>query len=725
MRSDSKFVWFLTVPVATAFVIFAITALLFWNHLAPDEKAIIINSSKQNFGYIFIAAFLLISIVAFAFDGILHLYILPLKKLTEEAALITSVNPSHRIKTEGGQDLVRLSHIINGMADRVNDSWNDFQDQINHVKEEAEEERNILAAIMGELPEGVIICNVQGKIILYNRQAKYLLGVDSKEKEIPGERISQGDNSFIGLGRSIFGIIDQNLIVHALDEINSKLKQKENNVVSLFVLVNKKGWLLRVEAVPILNHKREFAGFILVIYDITQQLEKDNLVEFILESLAKDIRSSLASIRATIEAILKYPDMEKEKLNQFREIILNESITIGTVLDKMVVDYSEQIQSKWPLVQMPAKDLLAVLQKKSGKNLNIMINVEMCGEKLWVKVDSYSFVLAVMFVLDRVKIESGTRDFQCRFHRKGQFAHIDFKWVGKKITMDILRKWYEQTVQVGNEIVPMTLKEVIRHHEGDIWPYISEKKSDKVSLRFVLPVSQDYIPEATRNVTILPDSRPEFYDFDLFDQAEQKSEMDDCLLTDLTYTVFDTETTGLNIKAGDEIISIGAVRIVNGRLLRDEWFDQLVDPERSIPWESVAIHGIQPEMLKGQPKIETALSRFYKFAEDTVLLAHNAAFDMRLLQLKEKKTGIKFTNPVLDTMLLSAFIHPAQKDHTIETIAKLLGIRVVGRHTALGDALATGEMFLKLIPLLAQKGIYSLKQARLASKKTFQARLKY
>jgi DNA polymerase-3 subunit epsilon len=193
----------------------------------------------------------------------------------------------------------------------------------------------------------------------------------------------------------------------------------------------------------------------------------------------------------------------------------------------------------------------------------------------------------------------------------------------------------------------------------------------------------------------------------------------------LTYTVFDTETTGLNPSAGDEIISIGAVRLVNGRLLRQEVFDQLINPNRSIPQTSINIHGIVPAMLEGQPSIEQVLPQFYRFIEDTVLVAHNAAFDMRMLQLKEAQAGVKFANPVLDTLLLAAVAHPQQEFYSLESVAQRLGVNIIGRHTSLGDALVTGEIFLKLIPLLAEKGIVTLSQARAAAEKTYYARLTY
>jgi DNA polymerase-3 subunit epsilon len=220
-------------------------------------------------------------------------------------------------------------------------------------------------------------------------------------------------------------------------------------------------------------------------------------------------------------------------------------------------------------------------------------------------------------------------------------------------------------------------------------------------------------------------SRPVFYDFDLFARRETGQALGDRRLTELSFTVFDTETTGLDPAGGDRIIQIGAVRLVNGRLLRGERFEQLVDPGRPIPPATIPIHGITPAMVAGQPPIEQVLPAFHRYASDTVLVAHNAAFDLRFLQLQEQATGVRFEQPVLDTLLLSAVVHPQQDSHRLEAIAERFGVAVLGRHTALGDAIVTAEVFLRLLPLLAERGIHTLGQAREAAQKTWYARLEY
>jgi len=181
---------------------------------------------------------------------------------------------------------------------------------------------------------------------------------------------------------------------------------------------------------------------------------------------------------------------------------------------------------------------------------------------------------------------------------------------------------------------------------------------------------------------------------------------------------FDTETTGLNPSEGDEIIQLGAVRILNNRLLYNETIDQLVNPQRAVPKSSVAIHGIDPDLLPSQPVITEVLPKFHAFVTDSVLVAHNAAFDMRFLQLKEDVTGLHFDNPVLDTLLLSSVVHPNLEGHSLDAIAERFNIPIIGRHTAFGDALVTAEILLKLIPLLEAQGIMTLDDALRASMKS-------
>lgn len=210
----------------------------------------------------------------------------------------------------------------------------------------------------------------------------------------------------------------------------------------------------------------------------------------------------------------------------------------------------------------------------------------------------------------------------------------------------------------------------------------------------------------------------------LCDRSASSSVLDHPLAS-LVYTAFDTETTGLQPSQGDEIIQIGALRVADGAIDPEHAFEALIDPQRPINPESEKIHGIKPEELVGKPTIKQVLPEFYDFCEGSVLLGHNVAFDMRFLQLKEESTRVVFRQPVIDTLLLSSVAYPNQMNHSLEASMALLGVTIEHRHSAYSDAVATAQVFLKLVPLLEERGIMTLRQAIEASAKSPFAKLAY
>ena len=717
-RRGHKFWQFIALSFTAGLIICVGVAVWLKTQLAPEAQAFLLGLFKNHFGSILILAVLLLLVGVWFLDSILRQYIRPLRKIAEQISLVNPTNPSHRFEIEGATEIQHLCDRLNEGAAHYESLIRDIEGRVDLARAQSEDEKNILAAIMSELPEGVIVCNPEGQILLYNNRAKMLLSglqVDHHEKSI----------RFIGLGRSIFGVFDENLFQHTIDQITAKLARDEADVVSYFVSPGAENTLLRVEVVPVLNYRRHYSGLILILSDITQQLESQNYLNLTLQSFTRGIRAAFAGIRSAIETILDYPEMDATRLETLKRIIHTESLNIGEILERDPTLSAHPLFNQMPLVRVAVGDLFEILKVRCRQSLNLQIRTEDLTGEHYVNVDHFSFMLALLFVIQQIQRTTGIHELACRLTPLKRYVGLDLLWSGHPIKSDLLLAWETLPLVFEKDSLPLTLREVIDHHNAEIGVYTSRSLKETSYVRFFLPVLYLIKPEKSRSVTILPESRPEFYDFDLFLQADQHPEFESRKLDELTYTVFDLETTGLNPAEGDEIISIGAVRIVNGRLLQNERFEQLVDPRRSVPWMSVKIHGIHPEMLQGKPTIDEVLPLFHDFARDTILVAHNAAFDMRFLQLKEEQTGVRFQNPVLDTLLLSAVVHPSHEDHNLEAIAKRLGVRILARHTAMGDAMATGEMYLKFLPLLSQQQIFTLKDALAASRKTFYARQKF
>lgn len=206
-------------------------------------------------------------------------------------------------------------------------------------------------------------------------------------------------------------------------------------------------------------------------------------------------------------------------------------------------------------------------------------------------------------------------------------------------------------------------------------------------------------------------ARPEFYAFEDLNQPMHLAEMDGKRLRDLNFVVFDTETTGLRPSMGDEIISIAGVRVDQGQVDKNDTFSRLVNPGMKIPKDSIRYHGITDDMVAEESGLADVLPAFKAYVGTSILVAHNADFDMKFLRLKEEALSIRFENLVLDTLLLSVFLEHESQNHSLDAIAERMGINIEGRHTALGDSFATAEVLVRMFDMLEARGITTLRQA--------------
>jgi len=163
--------------------------------------------------------------------------------------------------------------------------------------------------------------------------------------------------------------------------------------------------------------------------------------------------------------------------------------------------------------------------------------------------------------------------------------------------------------------------------------------------------------------------------------------------------VIDLETTGFSPHRGDRVIEIGAVAVERGELV-DE-FQTLIQVPRSIPWQASRVHGITDQMLAGQPLPEEAFPALRDFMGGSVLVAHNARFDLPFLRHEFGRLGLGLSNRYVCTLELARRCLPRLPDHRLATVARHLlsdlpdDLRL---HRALGDARLTAQVWLAMIP---------------------------
>jgi DNA polymerase-3 subunit epsilon len=721
MRADRRLILAIIVIGFATLAWLLLTMALIGSTLEPAQRALVVDQFAPRLALIGLTWVFGLVAIAATLRWLFWRYAKAPARLLEQTRILLAAPQAAPMHHQGTTETQALAETIFQLASQRDTLRHDVAAQIALANAVVQQEKSRLAALMSELTQSVVVCNLDGRIILYNRRARLQF------KAISPHPTLAGGTDLLGIGRSIYAAFDRQLVAHALESIQQRIHRGAGSPTAQFVTTTQAGQLLRVQMAPVRNRDAldgtpQINGFVLMLDNVTRAFEAENLRDQWLHGMTEGSRSALATIQAAVD-MLALPDLDADMRERSLAAVREEVASIGKRLTDMTQKAAQGLKARWPMEEMLGADVLLAAQRRIEARCKRPVEIDSDETAFWLNLDSFSLTQALEYLAMRLVDEFDVKFVRLRLRASGERAELDLVWNGQAMSTETVMAWEMDSMRFGTETTPLTVRDVVERHGGEMW-FEREPAHHEVFFRFSLPLASQQEQFEAEEI-LQKDSRPEYYDFDLFTTLDDSSAMDDRALADLVLTVFDTETTGLNPAGGDEIIQIGATRIVNGKLLRQESFEQLVNPGRLIPAATVPIHGITQEMVIGKPLITEVLPAFYAFAHDTVLVAHNAAFDMRFLQLQEKNTGLVFSHPVLDTLLLSAVVHPNQESHRLEAIAERFNITVLGRHTALGDAFVTAEIWLRLVPLLETMGIKTLRQAREAAQKSYYARLKY
>ncbi|MDQ2962634.1 MAG: DNA polymerase III subunit epsilon, partial [Pseudomonadota bacterium] len=546
----------LTIAVLFAAVVAVGTAasVVLWSRFPAPLQDQLGRALDEDAGLVVVFAAFLLVVLGMLVGVAFRAYVEGMDRLAEGARIILNANPAHRLPDDGPAEAARLAALINALAERHQSALAPIELRIQEANAKLEEEKQRLAALMSELTDSVLVCNREGLILLYNAAARALFDHAGGTESATG--------GIVGLGRSVFGIIDRGLIAHALDIVRERLHQGEARPVSQFVTTADGGRLIRAQMAPVLgaaNEKQsaEITGFVLTLDDVTGAVQGGAQRDRMVQTLAEETRAALASIRAAVEAIIEYDPIEPARRDQFTTIIRDEAVRLSERLEATLGSYARGPLAPWPLEEMEGGDMLLAIQRHLERSVGITVTAESGDEKQWLKVDSFAVVQAFTSLAARLQQKFGVQAFALKLIPGDRFANLELEWRSASIDPAEISAWESEPFDPAEERGGLSLREVAQRHGGEQWCR-ADRKAGTVTYCLQLPAAA----RAPGSRSPAADTeRPMFYDFELFQRRGQTSALEPRPLAELVYTVFDTETTGLDPSAGDEIISISAVRI--------------------------------------------------------------------------------------------------------------------------------------------------------------------
>ncbi|HPP48007.1 MAG TPA: DNA polymerase III subunit epsilon, partial [Accumulibacter sp.] len=511
---------------------FLVTALLVWISANPAEQEMLVRllGPHLSLGTLMTITGFVLGLLVIRY--LFRQYVQGLLRMVESLRLMLSANRNFRVAPEGPPEVCLLASAANDLAAQRDSLMDDVASQVAAAKASVEEEKNRLAALMSELAQAVVVCNLDGRILLYNSRAR----LQFKALASGGAALASG--ALIGLGRSIFSILERNQIDHALAVVRQRLQKGAATSIANFIATARGGQLLRVQLVPVLAAgeagARQMTGYVLTVENITRSFEQQAHRDQVLQSLTDGSRGSLANIRVAVGNLTDYPDIDSEIRERFIGIISDEVLRMSRRLDQTMSEFADALKTRWPLEDVLGMDIIAAAQRRIEEQLDLATKNEEIDEGLWLRAESFSLVFSICFLASRLVEHYQIKELRFRLLPFGKLASLDLIWSGHAMSSETFYTWENESMQVGSESSPLSLREVIDRHGGEIW-YDREKAAHRAFFRFVLPVAA---PENMLPGDAAEDShhRPEYYDFDLFHFRDQSIDFDRPL-AELAYTV--------------------------------------------------------------------------------------------------------------------------------------------------------------------------------------------
>jgi DNA polymerase-3 subunit epsilon len=409
--------------------------------------------------------------------------------------------------------------------------------------------RGRLETVLRDLHDGVLICTLDHQVLLYNARALEIL-------HVTGE---------VGLDRTLFETLAERPFRHALLRLQARFAGGRHvdhadglSIMLIAGTVDRRHTIKGRMSLMMDDAGEVPVGYVVTFEDVTNALSTALYRERALFDIRNDLQARLAGLKAKAGDAVMKEDMQE----------------VADEVDRLDTFLLDVLAGAWPMSAVFSTTLFHCVAERDSEGRGLSFSVE--GDPVWLHCDSASITDLLDRIANRLAVDFDLQEFRviATLASDGQ-AYVDLLYAGEPVDEKALSGWLEE--QLEPDLGSVTGADILHRHrtgfqvDGNIGEGVTR-------LRLPLKVAAERYERTERSV-MPAQARREFYDFDLLHRPHA-SELDQRPLRELTCVVFDTETTGLEPSKGDEIISIGAVRIVNGRLLRGEIFNEFVNPQR-------------------------------------------------------------------------------------------------------------------------------------------------
>ncbi|HRK73096.1 MAG TPA: hypothetical protein PLL64_02390 [Rhodothermales bacterium] len=314
---------------------------------------------------------------------------------------------------------------------------------------------------------GVVVCRRDGQILATSKSASLIL---EDEALPPLESVSY-----------LSEILDPLILEDAFYALEDRLDAP--NPRFHFVARLSSSVFLQIDLLPVLENGLHQDQIIVKLEELVEDADH-SVPPATFQSTIEQVRSHLSGIRAAIETMMAYPEMDELVVQQFRQIIYDQALTLSKQVEEVQEEWINERKSQMTLEVMHIRDWERFLQDQIGSQPDLKVRWASVQGGAWLEGDRFSWLQSLLFLLKRIRNSIKNDSFNLMFEVCGEEVHLDVLWVGPAIRGERLEKWEDQVITADEMVHPLTLGEVFRRHQVS-WLLNPEKD---VRLRLVFPV---------------------------------------------------------------------------------------------------------------------------------------------------------------------------------------------------------------------------------------------